>query len=435
MVQNIKKKSNLLLAAFVFLMAVAFITASYFQSVQAAFPGVNGKIAFVSARDGNNEIYLMDVDGTSPIRLTNNPANDIAPAWSPDGTKIAFVSARDGNNEIYVMNADGSDQTNLTNNVASELAPAWSPDGTQITFHTNRDGNNEIYVMNADGSSQINITNAASDDAFANWSPDGTKIAFRSAGIVTINTDGTGRTTIANIGIGGGAEPNWSPDGSKIVFWTNAGSIANRQIYIVDPDGSNLAALTSSDPNNTNAAWSPDAIKITFATTRDGNAEVYIMDADGTNQVRLTNNSNSDTQPSIQPLITPTVTNDSSVTTTAGKPVTIDVLANDTDTYGSLDPSTVTITSAPLNGTTSINTTTGAITYTPNENFTGNDTFTYQVCSSYSSLCETATVSITVTPGLPKTGDGSTTSNTLWILAVLGIFTGLTAFGIKRTHT
>jgi Tol biopolymer transport system component len=428
-------KHKFIAGIIIFIMSVAVFATNYSKPVQAAFPGVNGKIVFASNRDGNNEIYLMDVDGTNPIRLTNDIANDVGPAWSPDGTKIAFSSNRDGNNEIYVMNADGSNQINITNNAASDLGSTWSPDGTKIAFHTNRDGNNEVYTINADGSSPTNITNAASDDAFANWSPDGTKIAFRSAGIVIINIDGTGRTTIASNGIGGGTEPNWSPDGGQLVFWTNDGSTANRQIYIVDPDGSNLTALTSSNPNNTNAAWSPNGSKITFTSTRDGNAEVYIMDADGTNQVRLTNNSNSDTQPSIQPLITPTVTNDPDVTTTAGKPVTIDVLSNDTDPYGSLDPTSITITSAPLNGTTSINTTTGEITYTPNENFTGNDTFTYQVCSSYSSLCETATVSITVTPGLPKTGDGSTTSNTLWILAVLGIFTGLTAFGIKRTHT
>ena len=60
----------------------------------------------------------MNADGSNQTRLTNNPAIDISPSFSADGSKIAFVSNRDGNQEIYVMNADGSNQTRLTNNSA-----------------------------------------------------------------------------------------------------------------------------------------------------------------------------------------------------------------------------------------------------------------------------------------------------------------------------
>src|SRR5688572_15655937 len=86
-----------------------------------------GKIAFASDRDGNLEVYTMDVDGGGQFRLTENTAEDYSPAWSPDGTKLAFVSTRDGNAEIYVMNMDGTAQTRLTNNSASDLGPKWSP--------------------------------------------------------------------------------------------------------------------------------------------------------------------------------------------------------------------------------------------------------------------------------------------------------------------
>ncbi len=94
-------------------------------------PLAQGKIAFVSDRDGNAEIYVMDADGSNQTNLTNNPANNPylapVPAWSPDGSKIAFVSDRDGNAEIYVIDADGSNPANLTNNPADDLFPAWSP--------------------------------------------------------------------------------------------------------------------------------------------------------------------------------------------------------------------------------------------------------------------------------------------------------------------
>ncbi|MEJ7654855.1 MAG: hypothetical protein WKH64_16720 [Chloroflexia bacterium] len=73
-------------------------------------------------------------------RLTLNTTEDFTPVWSPDGKKIAFVSKRDGNDEIYVMNADGGNQTNISNNAAVDSRPAWSPDGMSIVFTSNRAG-------------------------------------------------------------------------------------------------------------------------------------------------------------------------------------------------------------------------------------------------------------------------------------------------------
>ena len=132
------------------------------------------KIAFISSRDGNNDIYVMDADGSNSTNLTNQASLDVDPAWSPDGTQIAFRSTRDGNAEIYVMNAaDGSNPTNLTNHASNDFAPAWSPDATQIAFRSLRDGNAEIYVMNAtDGSNPTNLTmNNPSFDQQPAWSP------------------------------------------------------------------------------------------------------------------------------------------------------------------------------------------------------------------------------------------------------------------------
>src|SRR5215218_9859215 len=116
----------------------------------------------------------MNDDGSDVTRLTEDDANDFDPSWSPDGDKIAFVSFRDGSNnmEIYVMNADdGSDVTRLTDNDANNLSPSWSPNGERIAFSSNgditeeNDPNYDIYVMNADdGSGQTRLTNNNAND-------------------------------------------------------------------------------------------------------------------------------------------------------------------------------------------------------------------------------------------------------------------------------
>jgi TolB protein len=82
-------------------------------------------IAFHSDRDGDRETYVMHTDGKNQRNLTNNPAYDGDPAWSPDGQKIAFNSDRDGDSEIYVMNADGKDLRRLTDHPAEDWVPDW----------------------------------------------------------------------------------------------------------------------------------------------------------------------------------------------------------------------------------------------------------------------------------------------------------------------
>ncbi|HEX8423235.1 MAG TPA: hypothetical protein VF634_07485, partial [Pyrinomonadaceae bacterium] len=150
-------------------------------------PTLDSKIAFTSERDGNQEIYIMDPDGSQQTRLTNNTASDADPAWSPDGTKIAFVSDRDGSGgvgigEIYVMNPYGNAQTRLTTNVTFDFSPAWSPDSTKLAFVRFTLDNSEltydIYVMDADGTDQTRLTTDAGGDFDPSWSPDGTTIAF-----------------------------------------------------------------------------------------------------------------------------------------------------------------------------------------------------------------------------------------------------------------
>lgn len=277
----------------------------------AAFPGANGKICFVTDRDGNSEIYVMNADGTGQTNLTNNPAADSDCAWSADGTKIAFRSGRDGNLEIYAMNADGSGQVRLTNTPENEVTPAWSPDGTKITYAKNLAfGTAEIFVLNADGSGQAQLTQNGVFDNVPVWSPDGTKIAFEhcifggDCEVYAINANGTGQTNLTNNPPRLDRDPDWSPDGTKIAFWSGGGGLG--EIWVMNADGSGKTML-SSDPCDGAPVWSPDGTKIAFHScrgTNPPNGEIYMMNADGSAVTRVNDNPASDTGPDWQPLHT-----------------------------------------------------------------------------------------------------------------------------------
>jgi Tol biopolymer transport system component len=252
----------------------------------------DGKIAFQSGRDGNNEIYLINADGTNPTRVTNNPASDSQPALSPDGARIAFTSNRDGNNEIYVMNVDGTGLTRLTNNPASDSQPVFSPDGTVIAFTSTRDGRNQIYMMNAvTGAGPTNLSNNAASDDQPAFSRNGRIgfVRFQNAArnIFIMNSNGTGQTNLTNNTASNGG-PVFGPDG-RIAFHSDRDG--NNEIYLMNSNGTGLTRLTNNPANDQRPAFSPDGTKIIFTTDRSGNQEIDITNTNGTSDaLNLTNN-------------------------------------------------------------------------------------------------------------------------------------------------
>jgi Tol biopolymer transport system component/serine/threonine protein kinase len=270
--------------------------------------GGAGQIAFISNREGNFEIYTMPIGGSGfaeATRLTNAPAEDSAPVWSPDGSQIAFQTKRHGNWEIYLMQADGANQTRLTNNSSDDISPNWSPDGKQIVLVSFRDGNRELYFMNADGSGQTRLTSTAGNEGSPVWSPDGKKLAFESNRdgrwqVFVMDADGSNQARLTNTANAEDAlHPRWSPDGGKILFDTNLHG--KTEIYVMAADGSARTRLTTNEANDYEPAWSPDGTKILFVSERDGNPELYVMDADGSNPKRLTSNLGPDLSPAWRP--------------------------------------------------------------------------------------------------------------------------------------
>ena len=268
------------------------------------------RIAFESTRDGNVEIYLMNADGTGLARLTRDPAPDFEPTWSPDGSRIAYTSFRSGNGdlfgEIYLMNADGSGLTRLTDNPTTDAWPAWSPDGRRLAFVSDRDGELEVYVMNTDGSNLARLTNDPADNrspaGSPAWSPDGRRIAFVSSRdgtgqIYVVNADGSAQTNLTNNPETSNCCPAWSPDGTRIAFLSRpyeyqpgGSSRGKSALHIMDPDGGDQTLITDHDVWERKLVWSPDSRRIAFESTRDGNLEIYVINADGSSLTRLTSN-------------------------------------------------------------------------------------------------------------------------------------------------
>lgn len=267
------------------------------------------KIAFVSTRDNNyTKIYLMDVNGSNIVKLTDSfDDKNISlfnPVWSLDGTKIAFTLQDKNNTNIYIIYMNGTNLQRLTNFIDNE--PVWSPDGKKIAFVSERDGNSEIYVMNSNGTEQIRITNNEGWDFNPAWSPNGNKIVFsyyweNNSEIYIMNFDGTNRQKVTNNSFDN-ILPVWSPDGSKIAFSSNKNG--NYNIYTINLEDSNETELTNNTGDSYVSSWYLSEDKILF----DENDEIYIMNSDGSEQTKLTNNSVVDIDAHISPIVNETLT-------------------------------------------------------------------------------------------------------------------------------
>ncbi|NDJ78988.1 MAG: hypothetical protein GYB65_22280 [Chloroflexi bacterium] len=299
-----KRATTVVLLALTLVVVLGLGGTSAAQSESRRPQLADGELVFVSERDGNAELYAMQADGSNLRRLTNNPALDAFPTWSPDGARIAFMSERDGNAELYVMQADGSNVVRLTDNPASDSYPAWSSDGTQIAFVSTRDGSADIYVMGADGSNVQRLTTDPGSDSYPAWSSDGSQIAFVSnrggtSEIYSMNPDGSGGQPLTNLNGANGWFPTWSPVGDQMGF---VGARNEQyQIFVMSMYTGLLAPVRNSDAFIGRLDWSPDAQWIAFVNMDDGNAELYVIDPTGTTEYRLTNNPASDYWPDWRP--------------------------------------------------------------------------------------------------------------------------------------
>ena len=263
----------------------------------------NSKIAFVSDARGNKEIYAMDFDGYNTQAITNNPAIDITPSWSPSGNQIIFTSFRKNNPDLYIYDFITRGFTLFSDKPGINIAPAWSPNGKNIIFTASFDGDSELYLANTKGAIIERLTKNWGIDVSADWAPDGKSIVFSSnrSGspqiyTMEIDTGAVRRLTFAGMQ---NVDPAWSPRGDKITFCGR--DLGFFDIFVMNANGTNIQRLTIGQGNNENPVWSPDGRALAFCSNRTGKHNIFFMLADGSSQRQLTNNLGNCTNPSWSP--------------------------------------------------------------------------------------------------------------------------------------
>lgn len=281
---------------------------SWFALAQTDGASSNLRIAFVSNRRGNEDIYLMTPNGEAdPVsNLTNNPARDWDPAWSPTGDRIIFNTDRDGHDTLYVMSADGSNTGPLFSvDTHNDYDASWSPDGKRIVFASDRAGmGREIFVANSDGTNIIQITDDKTLKGDPIWSPDGTELVFwkqennGEIHMYRLNPETEAILRITSLGPANGA-PVWV--GDTIFFDTNREGFW--YIFSMASNGDSPERISTDGVNSGRVTVAPDNSRLAFVTDRDESEEIYTMNLDGTSLRRLTENGFSDHSPRWQPAV------------------------------------------------------------------------------------------------------------------------------------
>jgi TolB protein len=269
------------------------------SKLSGGFPGVGStQIAFISARSGHKELWVMDYDGANQRQLSHLASIALTPRWSPDASRIAFTCFAPSNSvisaQICMYSFDSSKLVTFARYKGTNTSPAWSPDGLQVMFSSAMQGNPALYVSDASGNRPKRLTYSSSGaDTSPAWNPKTSQsVVFVSdrggvPQLYIMNVDGTNTQKLDLPDMGYVIDPAWSPNGQLIAFsWRRPSG--NYDIYVMDISSRHLLELTRDSGRNERPSWAPDGRHLVFESTRTGSRQIWTMLADGSQPHQLT---------------------------------------------------------------------------------------------------------------------------------------------------
>ena len=293
-----------LLVAVALGLAMASTASNASNEFRPSFSPDGRYLAFHSDRDGDNEIYRLDLQTGEILQLTNNDVDDADPDYSPDGQYIAFYSGDNSASSVFMMPGSGGEQMRLTSDTERAIVPVWSPDGSEIYFQKSVNGSWEFHAVRVDDKSTRKVSSMPGDHLSITFFPDSDRLLFSHVQpgeshdvplrLYSMNTDGSDiQAFMAHAG--GDSNPQFSPDGSRIVF--NALRDLNYEIYIMDSDSGNQRRLTHDNTPELSfdfptidgqPTWSPDGSAIAFTSGRKGEFDIYLINPESGWLINLT---------------------------------------------------------------------------------------------------------------------------------------------------
>lgn len=259
------------------------------RQVTGMKPIFNSKIAFISARSGNKEVYACDYDGAGEYPVTSNGSINLSPVWDARGKSIFYTSYKDGTPQLWKVDLNKGDHSKVAAYKGLNSAAAISPNNDNICLTLSKDGNAELYLLDMTGRVQRRLTYTKAIESSPSFGPDGNTIAFSSdrTGSPQVYIMGSDGLSVNRVTYNGSYNdsPALSPDGSKIAFVTRT-KRGGFDICVVDVTGENFRVITNSGSNE-NPHWAPDSYHLIYSCRHGDRFDLYISDFQGITKRRI----------------------------------------------------------------------------------------------------------------------------------------------------